>query len=108
MHTDPTSARPPVPPLHDVPLPTGGVAGFAVDIDELEQARGGIKRFGEAQRAMLALVAKCKKPTADELQEFCKERLVVLVELQQCGGCRQPARRRGGCRCCRCSARRVV
>ena len=39
--------------IHDVPLPTGGVAGFAVDIEELEQARGGIKRFGEAQRAML-------------------------------------------------------
>ena len=27
--------------VHDVPLPTGGVAGFAVDIEELEQARGG-------------------------------------------------------------------
>ncbi len=39
--------------IHDVPLPTGGVAGFAVDVEELEQARGGIKRFGEAQRAML-------------------------------------------------------
>ncbi len=39
--------------LHDVPLPTGGVAGFAVDIEELEQLRGGMKRFGEAQRAML-------------------------------------------------------
>jgi len=39
--------------IHDVPLPTGGVAGFAVDVDDLEQARGGMKRFGEAQRAML-------------------------------------------------------
>lgn len=39
--------------IHDVPLPTGGVAGFAVDVEDLEQARGGIKRFGEAQRAML-------------------------------------------------------
>ena len=39
--------------LHDVPLPTGGVAGFAVDIEELEQARGGLKRFAAAQRAML-------------------------------------------------------
>jgi signal transduction histidine kinase len=39
--------------IHDVPLPTGGVAGYAVDVEELEQARGGIKRFGEAQRAML-------------------------------------------------------
>ena len=39
--------------VHDVPLPGGGVAGFAVDIEELEQARSGIKRFGDAQRAML-------------------------------------------------------
>ena len=39
--------------LHDMPLPTGGVAGFAVDIEELEQARGGLKRFAAAQRAML-------------------------------------------------------
>ncbi|MBJ6121035.1 PAS domain-containing sensor histidine kinase [Sphingomonas mollis] len=37
----------------DVPLPTGGVAGFAVDIEELEQARNGAKRFAEAQRGML-------------------------------------------------------
>ncbi|MEG3165424.1 PAS-domain containing protein [Sphingomonas sp. PB2P19] len=39
--------------IYDVPLPTGGVAGFAVDIEELEQARSGAKRFAEAQRAML-------------------------------------------------------
>ncbi|MDQ0250625.1 signal transduction histidine kinase [Sphingomonas kyeonggiensis] len=39
--------------LHDMPLGTGGVAGFAVDIEELEQARGGLKRFAAAQRAML-------------------------------------------------------
>ena len=43
--------------LHDVPLPTGGVAGFAVDIEDLEQARGGLKRFAEAQRAMLDRVS---------------------------------------------------
>ena len=39
--------------VHDVPLPTGGVAGFAIDVEELEQARAGLKRFGLAQRAML-------------------------------------------------------
>lgn len=39
--------------IYDVPLPTGGVAGFAIDIEELEQARSGAKRFAEAQRAML-------------------------------------------------------
>ncbi|WP_374943552.1 PAS-domain containing protein [Sphingomonas sp.] len=39
--------------LFDVPLPTGGVAGFAIDIDELEQARNRTRRFEDAQRAML-------------------------------------------------------
>ncbi|MHA6719520.1 PAS domain-containing sensor histidine kinase [Sphingomonas sp. RS6] len=43
--------------LHDIPLPTGGIAGFAVDIEELEQARGGMKRFAEAQRAILDRVS---------------------------------------------------
>ncbi|MFS0770995.1 PAS-domain containing protein [Sphingomonas sp. 1P08PE] len=37
----------------DVPLSTGSVAGFAVDIEDLEQARSGAKRFAEAQRGML-------------------------------------------------------
>ncbi len=39
--------------VHDVPLASGGVAGFAVDIEDLEQSRAGAKRFAEAQRAML-------------------------------------------------------
>ncbi len=39
--------------IFDVPLPTGGVAGFAIDVDELEQAQGRTRRFQEAQRAML-------------------------------------------------------
>ncbi|WP_425229784.1 PAS-domain containing protein [Sphingomonas sp.] len=39
--------------VYDVPLADGGVAGFAVDVEELEQARSGQKRFAEAQRAML-------------------------------------------------------
>lgn len=39
--------------IHDVPLPIGGVAGFAIDIEELEQANAREKRFADAQRAML-------------------------------------------------------
>ncbi|AXJ96168.1 MULTISPECIES: PAS domain-containing sensor histidine kinase [unclassified Sphingomonas] len=39
--------------VHDIPLPTGGVAGYAVDIEDLEQSRADAKRFAEAQRAML-------------------------------------------------------
>ncbi|WP_093332667.1 PAS domain-containing sensor histidine kinase [Sphingomonas rubra] len=37
----------------DVPLPGGGVAGFAVDVEDLERARSGAKRFADAQRGML-------------------------------------------------------
>ena len=37
----------------DVPLGTAGVAGYAVDIEELEQARADLARFGRAQRDML-------------------------------------------------------
>ena len=60
--------------IHDVPLPTGGVAGFAVDIDELEQARGGIKRFGEAQRAMLdRLSAGVAQFAPDRSLIFCNQ-----------------------------------
>lgn len=43
--------------VHDVPLPDGGTAGFAVDVEDLEQARGGIRRLAEAQRAMLDRVS---------------------------------------------------
>jgi signal transduction histidine kinase len=64
--------------LHDVPLPTGGVAGFAVDIEELEQARGGLKRFAEAQRAMLDRVSA-------GVAQFGSDRSLVF--------CNQPFRR---------------
>jgi signal transduction histidine kinase len=43
--------------VHDVPLADGGTAGFAVDVEDLEQARGGIRRLAEAQRAMLDRVS---------------------------------------------------
>ncbi|THD36872.1 MAG: PAS domain-containing sensor histidine kinase [Sphingomonas sp.] len=62
--------------VHDVPLPTppGGVAGFAIDVDELEQARGGIKRFAEAQRAMLdRLSAGVAQFAADRSLSFCNQ-----------------------------------
>ncbi|WP_375396176.1 PAS-domain containing protein [uncultured Sphingomonas sp.] len=62
--------------VHDVPLPTppGGVAGFAVDIEELEQARGGNKRFAEAQRVMLdRLSAGVAQFGADRTLGFCNQ-----------------------------------
>ncbi|HVI98575.1 MAG TPA: PAS-domain containing protein [Sphingomonas sp.] len=58
--------------VHDIPLPTGGVAGFAVDIDELEQARARMRRLGEAQRAMLdRLSAGVAQFTAERTLAFC-------------------------------------
>ena len=60
--------------VYDVPLPGGGVAGFAVDIDELEQARAGIKRLSDAQRAMLdRLSAGVAQFGADRSLVFCNQ-----------------------------------
>ena len=41
----------------DVPLGDAGVAGYAVDIEELEQARAELERFSRAQRDMLDLLS---------------------------------------------------
>jgi signal transduction histidine kinase len=58
--------------IHDIPLPTGGVAGFGVDIDELEQARSSTRRLAEAQRAMLdRLSAGVAQFTAERTLTFC-------------------------------------
>ncbi len=58
----------------DVPLPTGGVAGFAVDIEDAEQARAGLKRFSEAQRAMLdRLSAGVAQFAGDRALVFCNQ-----------------------------------
>jgi len=60
--------------VYDVPLPGGGVAGFSVDIEELEQARSGIKRFADAQRAMLdRLSAGVVQFAADRTLAFCNQ-----------------------------------
>jgi signal transduction histidine kinase len=37
----------------EVPLATGGIAGYAIDINDLEQARAELARFARAQRDML-------------------------------------------------------
>ncbi|TKD50494.1 sensor histidine kinase [Sphingomonas baiyangensis] len=60
--------------VYDVPLADGGTAGFAIDIEDLEQARSGIKRFGEAQRAMLDRVsAGVAQFGADRTLVFCNQ-----------------------------------
>lgn len=69
--------------IHDVPLPTGGVAGFAVDVEELEQARAGIKRAGEAQRAMFdRLSAGVAQFGADRSLVFCNQPFRRIFELR--------------------------
>jgi len=60
--------------VFDVPMPSGGIAGFAIDVDELDQARSGIKRFAEAQRAMLdRLSAGVVQFSADRTLAFCNQ-----------------------------------
>lgn len=60
--------------VFDVPMPSGGVAGFAVDIEDLEQARAWIKRFGDAQRAMLdRLSAGVVQFAPDRALTFCNQ-----------------------------------
>ena len=71
--------------VHDVPLPSppGGVAGFAIDIDELEQARGGLKRFADAQRAMLdRLSAGVAQFAADRTLSFCNEPFMRIFAMR--------------------------
>lgn len=60
--------------VYDAPLSTGGVAGFAIDIEDLEQARAGLKRFDDAQRAMLdRLSAAVAQFGADRSLVFCNQ-----------------------------------
>ncbi|CAN5381822.1 PAS domain-containing sensor histidine kinase [soil metagenome] len=60
--------------VFDIPLSTGGVAGFAIDIEELEQARAATKRFADAQRAMLdRLSAGVIQFAADRSLVFCNQ-----------------------------------
>jgi signal transduction histidine kinase len=60
--------------LHDVPLPNGGVAGFAIDVEELEEARAREQRFAEAQRAMLdRLSAGVAQFGSDRSLVFCNQ-----------------------------------
>lgn len=60
--------------VYDAPLSTGGVAGFAIDIEDLEQARAQLKRFDDAQRAMLdRLSAGVVQFGADRALVFCNQ-----------------------------------
>ncbi|KTT70850.1 sensor histidine kinase [Sphingomonas endophytica] len=64
--------------IHDVPLPVGGVAGYAIDIEELEQSHARERRFADAQRAMLDRLSA-------GVAQFGRDRSLVF--------CNQPFRR---------------
>ena len=71
--------------LYDVPLTIdgGGVAGFAVDVEDLEQARTGQKRFAEAQRAMLdTLSAGVAQFAADRTLVFSNQPFARLFAMR--------------------------
>ncbi|MFW2852425.1 PAS-domain containing protein [Sphingomonas sp. TX0543] len=60
--------------LHDIPLPAGGVAGYAIDIEDLEQAHARERRFAEAQRALLdRLSAGVAQFGRDRALTFCNQ-----------------------------------
>ena len=60
--------------VFDAPLTGGGVAGFAIDIEDLEQARARLKRFDDTQRAMLdRLSAGVVQFAADRSFAFCNQ-----------------------------------
>ena len=72
--------------IYDVPLPAGGVAGFAIDIEELERARSGAKRFAEAQRAMLdRLSAGVAQFGGDRGLVFCNQPFRRMVAMRPAG-----------------------
>ncbi len=66
----------------DVPLPDSGVAGYALDIDELEQAQAAHRRFVQTQRDTLdQLSAGVAQFGADRALVFCNvpfQRLFAL------------------------------
>lgn len=69
--------------IHDVPLPTGGVAGFAVDVEELERARAGIKAADDAQREMFdRLSAGVAQFAADRSLVFCNQPFRRMFEMR--------------------------
>lgn len=67
----------------DVPLGTAGVAGFAIDMHELEQARAEHRRLAEAQRDLLdRLSAGVAQFDADRILRFWNQPLMGLFALQ--------------------------
>lgn len=70
--------------MHDVPLPDGGIAGFAVDVEDVEQANARQKRFADAQRALLdRLSAGVAQFAPDRTMVFCNQPFVRLFAMRR-------------------------
>ena len=69
--------------VFEVPMPDGGVAGFAMDIDELDRSRAWIRQFGDAQRGLLdRLSAGVAQFAPDRSLIFCNQPFRRLFALQ--------------------------
>lgn len=67
----------------DVPLGDAGVAGFAIDVEELEQSRAAFKRFAEAQRDLLdRLSAGVAQFEADRSLSFYNQAFMRLFAMR--------------------------
>jgi signal transduction histidine kinase len=69
--------------LVDVPLGDAGVAGYAIDVEELEQSRTAFKRFAEAQRDLLdRLSAGVAQFEADRTLSFYNQAFMRLFAMK--------------------------
>lgn len=69
--------------LVDVPLGSAGVAGYAIDVEELEQARTAFKSFAEAQRDLLdRLSAGVVQFEADRTLSFYNQAFMRLFRMK--------------------------
>jgi signal transduction histidine kinase len=67
----------------DVPLGKAGVAGYAIDVEELEQARADFRRFAEAQRDLLdRLSAGVAQFAADRTLSFYNQAFMRLFAMK--------------------------
>lgn len=68
----------------DVPLGTSGIAGYAIDIQELEDARKEQRRFSESQRDMLDKIsAGVVQFDADKSLKFCNLPFQRIFSMRQ-------------------------
>ncbi len=68
----------------DVPLGKSGIAGYAIDIQDLEDARKEQRRFGESQREMLDKIsAAVVQFDADKSLKFCNLPFQRIFSMRQ-------------------------